>query len=184
MIVDEIQSGFGRTAKKEGQWFSCMTYDVVPDIITIGKSFGGGYPVTAVVTSKRISRAMKSGYDGSTFGGNPMAMVSAMIATRQMREKNITKNVIARSRQFSRGLKALKDKYPDIGEVRITGLMIAFELPSAGKVTRFQSEMKKNGVKTSLASGKFARYLPPLIVTEDDISFLLNAMDKSFAKIL
>jgi acetylornithine/succinyldiaminopimelate/putrescine aminotransferase len=184
MIVDEIQSGFGRTAKKEGQWFSCMVYDVVPDIITIGKSFGGGYPVTAVVTSAKISKAMKSGYDGSTFGGNPMAMVAAMIATRQMREKNITKNVVARSRQFSKGLKALKAKYAGIGEVRITGLMLAFELPSVRDVSRFQSEMKKNGVKVSLSTGKFVRYLPPLIVTEGDIDFLLEAMDKSFARIL
>jgi len=184
MIVDEIQSGFGRTAKKEGQWFSCMAYDVVPDIITIGKSFGGGYPVTAVVTKAKISKAMKGGYDGSTFGGNPMAMVAAMIATRQMQEKNITGNVIARSRQFTKGLKTLKNKYKSIGEVRITGLMLAFELPSARHVARFQSEMRKNGVKVSLSTGKFVRYLPPLIVTAEDIDFLLKAMDRSFAKVL
>jgi acetylornithine/succinyldiaminopimelate/putrescine aminotransferase len=183
MIVDEIQAGFGRTALKEGQWFSCMTYDVVPDIITIGKSFGGGYPVTAVVTNKKIADAMVPGYDGSTFGGNPMAMVAALIATRQMREKNITKNVIERSKQFEFGLNALKAKYPFIGEIRITGLMIAFELPSAEKVVQFADELRNNSVKASLSSGKFVRYLPPLVMTEKDMEFLLEAMDKSFKAI-
>jgi acetylornithine/succinyldiaminopimelate/putrescine aminotransferase len=183
MIVDEIQTGFGRTAAKEGQWFACMRYGVTPDIITIGKSFGGGYPVTAVVTNSKISAAMKPGYDGSTFGGNPMAMVAALIATRQMREKNITRNVVERSSQFEKGMAALKEKHPEIGGVRTTGLMLAFELPSPEKVTEFETAMIKNGVKTSLSSGSFVRFLPPLIVTRNDITVLLDAIDKSVAEI-
>ncbi|MBD3168014.1 MAG: aminotransferase class III-fold pyridoxal phosphate-dependent enzyme [candidate division Zixibacteria bacterium] len=183
MIVDEIQSGFGRTAQKEGDWFSCMLYDIVPDIMTIGKSFGGGYPTTAIVTTSKIGDSMVPGYDGSTFGGNPMAMVAAMLATRQMREKNITGNVIERSKQFSKGMDALKKKYSFIGEIRITGLMIAFELPSAEKVEEFQNVMRDNGVKVSLSTGNFVRYLPPLIMTESDTEFLLAAMDKTLAAI-
>jgi acetylornithine/succinyldiaminopimelate/putrescine aminotransferase len=183
MIVDEIQSGFGRTAKKEGQWFSCMTYDVIPDIITIGKSFGGGFPVTAVVTNKKIAESMAPGYDGSTFGGNPMSMVAAMIATRQMREKNITKNVIDRSEQFLKGMQELKKEFDFIGEIRVTGLMIAFELTSDEMVDEFQNLLRKHGVKASLSTGNIMRFLPPLIVTENDVEFLLNAMRKSFFEI-
>lgn len=183
LIVDEIQTGFGRTAEKPGQWFASMVYDVVPDIITIGKSFGGGYPVTAVVTNAKVSNAMQPGYDGSTFGGNPMAMVAAMIATRQMREKNITENVIARSKQIMDGLQELKGKHSHLKSARGMGLMIAFELPSSNDVAAFQKQMAKNAVKTSLSTREWVRLLPPLVMTESDTNHLLNAIDKSLAAI-
>ncbi len=76
IIDDEVQAGFGRTAVKQGDWFACMSYNVTPDIMVIGKTFGGGYPVTAVVTKKEVGGKMQYGYDGSTFGGNPMAMTA------------------------------------------------------------------------------------------------------------
>jgi len=179
MICDEVQTGFGRVAEKEGQWFACQGYGVVPDIITIGKSFGGGYPVTAVVTKKEISQAMHPGYDGSTFGGNPMAMVAATIATRQMRTLDLTRNVVARSAQFIKGIAGLREKYPMIGAIRSKGLMIAFELPSEAHVTRFQEEMAQNGVMTSLSTGPAVRLLPPLIISESEVDFLPQAAEKS-----
>jgi len=179
MICDEVQTGFGRVAEREGQWFACQVYGVVPDIITIGKSFGGGYPVTAVVTKKKISRVMRPGYDGSTFGGNPMAMVAATIATRQMISLNITKNVVDRSAQFFKGLLKLQEKYLILGDIRGKGLMVGFDLPSSKMVARFQNEMAKNGVKTSLSTGCTVRFLPPLIISKSDVDFVLNAMEKS-----
>ncbi|MEA2030120.1 MAG: aminotransferase class III-fold pyridoxal phosphate-dependent enzyme [candidate division Zixibacteria bacterium] len=183
MIADEIQSGFGRTAKKKGDWFTSMVYGIVPDIMTIGKSFGGGYPITAVVTNKDISSAMQSGYDGSTFGGNPMAMVAAMIATRQMWENDITSNVIIRSEQILNGLQSLKEKHDIVGEIRGLGLMIAFELPSADIVAAFQKEMAKNGVKTSLSTREWVRFLPLLIISEAEVEHLLKAIDLSLTAV-
>jgi len=179
MIVDEIQTGFGRTAEKEGQWFACDVYGVVPDIMTIGKSFGGGYPVTAVVTNKKVSDAMKPGYDGSTFGGNPMAMVAALIATRQMRDLNITRNVIERSKQIMDVLEKLKKKHSEIHEVRGLGLMIAFRLSSPEVVAKFQNEIARQNVKTSLSTREWVRLLPLLIISKDDADFLLEAIDKA-----
>ncbi|OGD22160.1 MAG: hypothetical protein A2W03_09720 [Candidatus Aminicenantes bacterium RBG_16_63_16] len=179
LIFDEVQTGFGRVAEAPGQWFACQGYGVVPDIITIGKSFGGGYPVTAVVTKKAISQAMHPGYDGSTFGGNPMAMVAATIATRQMRSLDLTRNVVARSAQFVQGLAALREKFPEVGTIRSKGLMVAFELPSAEKVAQFQEEMAKNGVMTSLSTGPAVRLLPPLIISEQEVEFFLAAAEKS-----
>ncbi|MEA1981367.1 MAG: aminotransferase class III-fold pyridoxal phosphate-dependent enzyme [candidate division Zixibacteria bacterium] len=183
MIVDEIQTGFGRTAEKKDQWFASMVYDVVPDIITIGKSFGGGYPITAVVTNKDISSAMQPGYDGSTFGGNPMAMVAALIATRQMRESDLTTNVIKRSKQIINGLNNLKDKHSIISEVRGLGLMVAFKLPSEKTVAALQKEMANNGVKTSLSTREWMRFLPLLVITEEDVNHLLKAIDVSLTAI-
>lgn len=181
MIVDEIQTGFGRTAEIPGQWFASMVYGVVPDIMTIGKSFGGGYPVTAVVTNEKVSNSMKPGYDGSTFGGNPMAMVAALIATRQMREKDITGNVVKRSRQIMQGLQELSKRHSSISEIRGLGLMIGFQLPSADKVGEFQQEMANNNVKTSLSTNEWVRFLPPLILSEKDAEHLLGAIHRSLA---
>ncbi|MFH2055784.1 MAG: aminotransferase class III-fold pyridoxal phosphate-dependent enzyme [bacterium] len=183
MIVDEIQTGFGRTAEKPGQWFASMVYDIVPDIMTIGKSFGGGYPVTAVVTTKQISAAMQPGYDGSTFGGNPMAMVAALIATRQMREKDITGNVVKRSQQIMDGLRQLQGRHESIVEMRGLGLMIALKLPVADLVPEFQRAMADNGVKTSLSTREWIRFLPPLIITAEEVDHLLQAIDKSLERV-
>jgi acetylornithine/succinyldiaminopimelate/putrescine aminotransferase len=183
IIDDELQAGFGRTAIKKGDWFACMSYDVLPDIMTIGKSFGGGYPVTAVVTNKKVSDAMKPGYDGSTFGGNPMAMTAALIATRQMREKNITENVVARAEELRIGLEKLKKKYPVIEEISGRGLMIAFSVKTAENVEKLVEELKENKVKTSLSTGKHIRFLPPTIISKDEIQEFLKRLDKSLAKL-
>jgi acetylornithine/succinyldiaminopimelate/putrescine aminotransferase len=174
LICDEVQSGFGRVATHQGEWWASQTYGVTPDIMVIGKSFGGGYPITAVVTSKEISQAMKPGYDGSTFGGNPMAMTAALIAVKQMREKDLTQNVVERSRQFVEGLHALKS--PLISDIRGLGLMIGIKLPSDKHVSRFQVELKKHGIKSSLSTGDVARFLPPLIISKEEVDFALNGI--------
>ncbi|KQC12804.1 MAG: hypothetical protein APR63_10155 [Desulfuromonas sp. SDB] len=178
IIDDEVQAGFGRTARKRGDWFACMSYEVVPDIMVIGKSFGGGYPVTAVVTSSNISEQMKPGYDGSTFGGNPMAMVSALIATRQMRRKNITENVIERSTQIEQGFSALQNKYDLVKDFRVYGLMIALDLGNEQQVKIMQEKLRDNGVKSSLSTGKYIRFLPPTIISAGEVDYFLNTLDE------
>jgi acetylornithine/succinyldiaminopimelate/putrescine aminotransferase len=183
VIADEVQTGFGRTAVKSGDWFACMGYNVIPDIMAIGKSFGGGYPVTAVVTRKEISMAMTGGYDGSTFGGNPMAMTSAFIATRQMREKDVTGNVIARSKQFIQGLENLSESFPFLTDIRIRGLMIAFSLGSEENVHAVQESLKEEGVMASLSTGEYLRLLPPTIISREETAYFLDALGKSLAKI-
>ena len=179
MIGDEVQTGFGRTAEEEGQWFACQHYGVVPDILAIGKSFGGGYPVTAVVTQEAISRAMQPGYDGSTFGGNPLAMVAATVATRQMQRINLTRNVVLRSAQMKKGLQILKQNHPLLRDIRIMGLFIGLDLPSARHVAHFQKIMAELGAKSSLSTEATVRLLPPLIISEQEVEFLLDNMDKA-----
>ena len=184
MISDEVQTGFGRCATRPGEWWASQTYGVVPDIMAIGKSFGGGYPVTAVVTKQHISDAMKPGYDGSTFGGNPMAMVAAYIATRQMREKDITSNVVARSKQFKDGLKKLKKQFPKlIGEIRGLGLMIGFELPDKEAVCKMQELLKERQIHSSLSTDNAMRLLPPLIISKQEVAFTLKGIGQSLAQL-
>jgi acetylornithine/succinyldiaminopimelate/putrescine aminotransferase len=180
IIDDEIQAGFGRTAVKKGDWFACMGYNVVPDIMTIGKSFGGGYPVTAVVCNKKVSEAMKPGYDGSTFGGNPMAMTAALIATRQMKEKDITGNVVSQAKQLREGLEKLKSKYPGvIKQITGRGLMIAFSVGTSQRVQQLVQHLQDHGVKTSLSTGEYIRFLPPTIISKEEVDEFLKRLDKS-----
>ncbi len=181
IIDDEVQAGFGRTAVKAGDWFACMSYNVVPDIMVIGKSFGGGYPVTAVVTKKKIAQAMQYGYDGSTFGGNPMAMTAALIATRQMRAKNITQNVVERSQQMLKGFQRLKEKHEVMGEIRGRGLMVAFDLGSAQNVEKVQAALRENGVKASLSTGSYIRFLPPTVISPGEVDYFLEKLDLSLS---
>ncbi len=183
IIDDEVQAGFGRTAVKAGDWFACMSYNVVPDIMVIGKSFGGGYPVTAVVTKKEIAQAMQYGYDGSTFGGNPMAMTAALIATRQMRAKNITQNVVERSQQMLEGFQRLKEKHAVMGEIRGRGLMVAFDLGSAQNVEKVQAALRENGVKASLSTGSYIRFLPPTVISPGEVDYFLEKLDRSLAEL-
>lgn len=112
-----------------------------------------------------------------------MAMVAAMIATRQMWENDITSNVIIRSEQILNGLQSLKEKHDIVGEIRGLGLMIAFELPSADIVAAFQKEMAKNGVKTSLSTREWVRFLPLLIISEAEVEHLLKAIDLSLTAV-
>ena len=183
IIDDEVQAGFGRTAQKKGDWFACMSYDVIPDIMTIGKSFGGGYPVTAVVTNKNISDAMEPGYDGSTFGGTPMAMTAALIATRQMKELDLTEHVVKREKEFRVGLERLQSKYDIIDEICGRGLMIAFSVGSKENVDKLVNNLHEVGVKTSLSTGKFIRFLPPLIISKEEVEEFFIRLDNSLAKL-
>jgi len=177
MIVDEVQTGFARVAAGEGQWFASHRYGIVPDIITIGKSFGGGYPVTAVVTGEKIAKAMRPGYDGSTFGGNPMAMTAALIATRQMRRLDLPSRVVELSARFKDGLEVIKKKHDAIGEIRVVGLMIGIDLDDADRVARVQERMKGHGAHSSLSTGKTMRWLPPLVITSEQVESVLAAFD-------
>jgi len=177
LIVDEVQTGFGRVAMKEGQWWASDVYGIVPDLMAIGKSFGGGFPVTAVVTNKEIAKEMKLGYDGSTFGGNPMATLSATIAIQQMRKLNITKNVVDRGKQLREGLSNIKTNL--IKEVRGLGLFIGIVFPTKEHVMTFQEELRKLGVKSTLSTNNVARFLPPLIITEKEVDYLLGKVEKA-----
>lgn len=173
LIVDEVQTGFGRTAMKEGQWRASDYYGIVPDIITIGKSYGGGFPVTSVVTKEHISKEMKPGYDGSTFGGNPLAMVSATVAIQQMKKANVTRNVAERGRQLAEGLKNIQSRL--VQEIRSLGLFVGIDLPSPDHVRMLQEKLKMFGVTSSLSTGKTARLMPPTIISKKEVDFLIGS---------
>jgi acetylornithine/succinyldiaminopimelate/putrescine aminotransferase len=177
LIVDEVQTGFARTATQPGQWWASDHFGISPDIMVIGKSFGGGFPVTAVVTTKEIGSKMKPGFDGSTFGGNPMACVAATIAIKQMKQKNLPVHVAKSGQQLTHGLNAIGS--PLIKDVHGLGLMIGVELLSTDHVKALQEELKKVGVKSSLSTGAIIRLLPPLIITKEEVDGLIEKFEEA-----
>ncbi|MBD3370013.1 aminotransferase class III-fold pyridoxal phosphate-dependent enzyme [Candidatus Fermentibacteria bacterium] len=181
MIVDEVQTGFARVADGPGQWFACQRYGITPDIITIGKSFGGGYPVTAVVTTPEISSKMVPGYDGSTFGGNPMAMTATLIATRQMKALDLPTRVQALSRYFDGRLSSIESDL--LKGYRTLGLMVAADLDSPDTVKEVQELMKENRAHSSLSTGATIRLMPPLVITRAEIDVVVDALDNSLKRL-
>ena len=177
LIVDEVQTGFARVSTGEGMWFASHVLGIVPDLMVIGKSFGGGFPVTAVVTKPEISQAMKPGYDGSTFGGNPMAMTSAFIATKQMKALNLPVKTAINSSLFQKGL--CKINSPLMKGFRAYGLMIGIDLESPECVHRVQEVMMKYGAHSSLSTGATMRWIPPLVITEEEIEEVLEIFAKT-----
>ena len=171
LIADEVQTGFARTATADRQWWAADHFDIVPDIMVIGKSFGGGFPVTAVVTNREIGSRMKPGFDGSTFGGNPMACVAATIAIRQMKQLDLPNRVAAGAKQLTDGLKALDHEL--VMDIRGLGMMVGVELPSADHVSKLQEALKTRGIKSSLSTGPVIRLMPPLVITEEEIADLI-----------
>jgi acetylornithine/succinyldiaminopimelate/putrescine aminotransferase len=181
MILDEVQTGFARVADRPGSWFACQRYGVVPDLITIGKSFGGGYPVTAVVTGQKISQVMQPGYDGSTFGGNPMAMVAALIATRQMQELDLPVAVAERSKQIASRLSSIDS--PLVKGFRAVGLMIGIDLVDSQTVAQVQQRMLAHGAHSSLSTGATMRWMPPLVITEAQTDAVLDAFELALQEV-
>ncbi len=177
LIVDEVQTGFGRVADGPETWFASQLFGIEPDIMAIGKSFGGGYPVTAVVTRPHVSAAMRGGYDGSTFGGNPMAMTAALIATRQMKKLHLPAVTAVRGARFADQLHNVTS--PLIGEIRVIGLMIGIDLPSKQVVAEVQKNMMSRGVHSSLSTGSTLRWMPPLVITDDQVDTVVSAFAES-----
>jgi acetylornithine/succinyldiaminopimelate/putrescine aminotransferase len=181
LIVDEVQTGFGRTAMKEGQWWASDYYEIIPDIMAIGKSYGGGFPVTSVVTREDISHEMKPGYDGSTFGGNPLAAVSGTVAIRQMKRVNITRNVTERGPQLIEGLKKIGS--PLVQEVRGLGLYVGIDLPSTDHVSMLHERLKSLGILSSLSTRNTARLMPPTIISKAEVDFLLDKLNTAITSL-
>lgn len=181
LIADEVQTGFGRVANGPDTWFASQLFGVTPDIMAIGKSFGGGYPVTAVVTTQEISAAMKGGYDGSTFGGNPMAMTAALIATRQMKTLGLPARAHARGAQIEAALEALAS--PMVKGWRILGLMVGIDLESPAVVSAVQKSMVQQGVHSSLSTGATLRWMPPLVITEDQVDQVMSVFATAVGQI-
>ena len=172
LILDEVQCGIGRT----GKFFAFEHAGVKPDIVPIAKGIGGGFPIGAVLMTKKVAKAMVPGTHGSTFGGNPLAMSVGNAVLDQI-NNNLLKNVNSMSEYFFLKLNQIKTKYPNIiKEVRGVGLLIGIQL--FNDQSFFIKKLMDNKLLTIRAAENVIRILPPLNVKKKEINLALKIIDK------
>jgi ornithine--oxo-acid transaminase len=170
LILDEIQTGLGRTGKLLAEEHE----EVEADMTLIGKALSGGlYPVSAVLSNTEIMDVLNPGEHGSTFGGNPLACAVARAALKVLVEEGMVENSAAMGKYFMEGLKTLKN--PSIKEVRGRGLMIGLEfVPGKTNARNYCEKLKDKGLLCKETHQNIIRFAPPLVVTKEDIDFALG----------
>jgi acetylornithine/N-succinyldiaminopimelate aminotransferase len=173
LLVDEIQSGLGRT----GEWFAFQHYDIKPDIITIAKPIAGGLPLGAIVATNEASSALSPGMHGSTFGGGPLACAVACTVIDQIENRKLLKSNRELGKYFVKKLEALKKKHASAGQVRGLGLMVAIELDSADMAKAAVPEMLERGIIINRTHDTSLRFLPPYTIRKKHIDLVVATLD-------
>jgi predicted acetylornithine/succinylornithine family transaminase len=177
LILDEVQTGIGRT----GRLFAYEYSGIKPDIMTLAKGLANGFPVGAMLATDKIANGFVPGNHASTFGGNPLAMAAANAVVNAILEEKILDNCQIIGDYFMSELKKLQQKYPIIQEVRGRGLMIAaaLDVDAAGIV----SGCLKKGLLVNSTGGKILRFVPPLVITEKDVDQAVDILDQVMGEI-
>ena len=173
LILDEVQSGIGRS----GEFFAFETSKIKPDIVPIAKGIGGGFPIGAVLMTNKVARAMSPGSHGSTFGGNPNACAVGVEVMNQIFKPQFLNNVKKMSDYFFLRLSHISNNYPKIiKEIRGKGLLIGIQL--FVDQTKFIRSLEKNNLLTIRAAENVVRILPPLNVKKTEIDLALKIIEK------
>ena len=173
LILDEVQCGIGRS----GKFFAFEYAGIKPDIVPIAKGIGGGFPLGAVLMTKKVAASMIPGTHGSTFGGNPLAMSVGSAVLNQVFKKGFLKNVRNLSKYFHSELNKIKNEYPKIiKEVRGVGLLIGLQL--FNDQSKFIKQLIDNKLLTIRAAENTIRILPPLTVKKKEIDLAIKIIKK------
>ncbi len=179
MILDEVQVGMGRT----GVLFAHEHYGIKPDIMTLAKALGNGFPIGALLATDKVASVFVPGTHASTFGGNPLAMAAGVATLETMLQDGILENCRKMSSYFIKKLKALQNNHTAIQEVRGKGLIIGVEISLEG--SDIVNRCMDRGLLINCTSGNVLRFVPPLIITEGDIDRaveILNAVLREVEK--
>ena len=173
MVVDEVQTGIGRT----GQWYGIQNFDVVPDIITMAKGLGGGAPIGAVTTTDEISAVMVPGTHGTTFGGNPLVCASGNAVFDIMKSENLVEHSREVGARWMADIRSLEsDK---IKEVRGYGLIIGIEMESNEAAAGIQKACREDGILVNVCHGNVVRLIPPLIINDEQKDRFTSVLEKN-----
>ncbi|MFN3414192.1 MAG: ornithine--oxo-acid transaminase, partial [Thermoanaerobaculum sp.] len=177
LVVDEIQSGLGRT----GKLFAYEHEGIRPDIIIIGKALGGGcVPISGILADDEVMGVFRPGDHGSTFGGNPLACAVARVALRVLVEEGMIANSARLGDYFLEKLRAMPSLH--VKEVRGKGLWIGVELvPEAGGARRFCEALQKEGLLCKETHVNTIRFAPPLVITKEELDWALERIAKVLA---
>lgn len=176
LLVDEIQCGLGRT----GKYFAYQHYGLTPDIVTVAKPLAAGLPLGAILVSERVSRCIKPGMHGTTFGGGPLACATAVAFMDTLEEDKLLKRAEKVGHYFLNKLQALKKKHAAIQEVRGLGLMIGIELDSPELAKAMVKALMECGVIINRTHETVLRFLPPYIIEKKHVDQVVKALDERF----
>ncbi len=171
LIFDEIQAGLGRT----GRLWACDHWNTAPDILCLAKGIAGGVPMGATLVRPDILASMSKGEHSSTFGGNPISCAAGIGALKAITEDGLIENSEKMGNLFRDGLEKLREKHNIIREVRGRGLMIGVELKF--EVRNVLMGLIEQGVLMLYSGRNILRILPPLVITEEDVTKVLHALD-------
>ena len=178
LIFDEVQSGMGRT----GKLFAYENYGVHPDIFTLAKALGGGFPIGAMLCSEKVAAGFSPGDHASTFGGNPVACAAALAVLQGILQDGFLDDVASKGQYFQDKLQLLASRFSGvIVEIRGKGLIIGVELQ--GKAGEIQRSCQEKGLLLNCLGEKILRFLPPLNVSKDELDSALEILQKAFEEV-
>lgn len=172
-IVDEVQTGIGRTGKA----FAYQHFDIEPDIITTAKGLGSGFPVGAMIGKPFLRDSFTAGVHGSTFGGNPLAMAAAKATLQVIFQESFLQEVQEKGAYFIKRLQAALTGIDIVKEVRGLGLMVGIECKQ--DITKLIPLIHKNGLLVLTAGPNVIRLLPPLIVTKEELDMAVDVLQRT-----
>ena len=175
MILDEIQTGMGRT----GALFAHTHYGVTPDIMTLAKALANGLPIGAMLATQTVASAFGVGAHASTFGGSPLVAAAALETLTILIEEQIVQRGHASGDYFKKALVALKDRHASIREVRGRGLLLGIHLD--GPADPLVQACLEKGFLVNAVQGDTLRFVPPLIVSTNEIDALIQCLDEVLA---
>lgn len=174
LIVDEVQTGMGRTGKP----LAIQHYGLKPHIVTLAKALGGGIPIGAVMAQEEVARAFVPGDHGSTFGGNPLACAAGVAVVTEIMKPGFLDNVCATGAALKQSLESLKARHGCILDVRGKGLLLGLELDAAIDGRAIVQRMFEHHLLINCAAHNTLRFAPPLIIGEKEIQLLTDTLEK------
>jgi acetylornithine/succinyldiaminopimelate/putrescine aminotransferase len=177
LILDEVQTGIGRT----GRLFAYEHYGIKPDIITLAKALGGGFPIGAMLARGDAAKVFQPGDHASTFGGNPLACAAALATLEEIIEGEVVEYTNAVGEILYKKLLELWEKYDFIKDVRGKGLLLGMELELEGK--KIVDGCLEKGLLINCVGGNVLRFIPPLIVSSTEVKQAICILDEVMAEI-
>lgn len=177
LVLDEVQTGFGRT----GEMFAWQLFDAKPDIFTVAKALGGGFPIGAMLARPKIMDAFKIGDHGTTFGGNHLACSAAKAVIEVIMEEGLVDRSRKLGGHFKSKLEKLEEKYNSIKEVRGYGLMLGIELKF--NCSEIVDKAREEGVLVNCTQDNVLRFLPPLVIEKSQVDKVIQVLDRVFLEI-
>lgn len=171
MILDEVQTGMGRT----GKWFAYQHYDIEPDILTLAKSLGGGVAIGAMIAKEEVANKLVPGKHASTFGGNCLACAAGIAVVEAIEEDNLLDNAVRMGEYAKQKLMQLKQKHTIIDSVRGIGLMIGVQLTAPGG--EIVDKCLAKGLRINCTNDTVLRFMPAMIVTKEQIDEAISILD-------